>query len=110
MRQDIIDKLNELFSGTTDTIKVTYYTSESQEIIKFEMLEHEIEDENSTIRIIDGSDNKFFTPKTVIINPSVVDSVTYRADKENDSRIYSRNLAVMLKNKTRLELETVAFG
>lgn len=110
MRQDIIDKLNELFSGTTDTIKVTYYTSESQENIKFEMLGHNITEENGVIRIIDDSDIRFFTPKTVIIDLSNVKSVTYESDKTTDTGIHCRNVTVMMKDKSRIELETVAFG
>lgn len=77
MKQNIMGKLNRLFSGITDSIKVTYYTSKSKDIMKFEMLEHEIAEENGTIRIVDVSDNRFFTPKTVIIDLANVDSVTY---------------------------------
>lgn len=109
MRQNIMDKLNELFSGITDTVKVTCYAGGSQEVIKFEMLEHKITEENGIIKIIDGSDNRFFMPKTVSINPSTVDSVTYE-DGNDGSRIYSRKLAVNLKDGNRIELATVAFG
>lgn len=110
MRQNVLDKLNELFSGITDSIKVTYYTSESQEVIKFEMLEHKIAEENGTIRIIDVSDNRFFTPKTVIIDLANVDSVTYEDDKTDGSGIHCRSLIINLKDQGRIELETVAFG
>ena len=44
--------------------------------MKFEMLEHEIVEENGIVRIIDGTDNRFFTPKTVIIDLANVDYVT----------------------------------
>lgn len=105
-----MDKLNRLFSGVTDTIKITYYTSKSKEIIKFEMLEHEITEENGIIRIVDDTDNRFFTPKTVIIEKSMVGSVTYGSDKADDLGIHYRNLVINLKDQSRIELETVAFG
>lgn len=109
MKQNIMDKLNRLFSGIIDTIKITYYTSKSKEIIKFEMLEHKIAEENGTIRIVDGSDNRFFTPKTVIIDLADVDYVTYESDKTNDTGIHYRSLVINLKDKSRIELETVVF-
>lgn len=110
MKQNIMDKLNRLFSGITDSIKVTYYTSKSKEIMKFEMLEHEIAEENGTIRIVDVSDNRFFTPKTVIIDLANVDSVTYENDKTNNTGIHWRSLIINLKDQGMIELETVAFG
>lgn len=110
MRKNITDKLHKLFSGTTDTIKVTCYASDSQEVMRFEMLEHKITEENGIIKLIDGSDNMFFIPKTVTINPSTVESVTYKADNEAGSKLYSRSLSVMLKNGNRIVVETVAFG
>lgn len=105
-----MDKLNRLFSGITDSIKVTYYTSKSKEIMKFEMLEHEIAEENGTIRIVDVSDNRCFTPKTVVIDLANVDSVTYENDKTNGTGIHCRSLVINLKDKSRIEMETVAFG
>ena len=45
MRQDILKKLHKLLSGTIDTVKVTYYTSKSKKIMKFEMLGHKISEE-----------------------------------------------------------------
>jgi len=110
LKQKIIDKLHRLFNGTTDTIKVTYYTSKSKEIIKFEMLGHKITEENGIIRLIDDSDTRFFTPKTVIIEKSMVSSITYENDKTDDLGIHCRNLVINLKDKSRIELETVAFG
>lgn len=110
MRQDILDKLHRLFSGTIHTVKITYYTSKSHEIMKFEMLGHNITEENGVIRIIDDSDIRFFTPKTVIIDLSNVDSVTYESDKTNDTGIHCRNVAVMMKDGNMIEMETVAFG
>lgn len=110
MGQDILGKLHRLFSGTIDTVKVTYRSSKSKETMKFEMLGHKIEEEKGIIRIIDETDAKFFTPKTVIIDLSNVDSVTYEDDKADDSGIHCRNVGVMMKDKTRIEMETVAFG
>ena len=110
LKQNILDKLHRLFDGITDAIKVTYYASKSQEIMKFEMLGHNITEENGVIRIIDDSDIRFFTPKTVIIDLSNVKSVTYESDKTTDIGIHCRNVTVMMKDKSRIELETVAFG
>ena len=110
MKQNILDKLHRLFDGITDAIKVTYYASKSQEIMKFEMLGHNITEENGVIRIIDDSDIRFFTPKTVIIDLSNVGSVTYESDKTNDTGIQCRNVTVMMKDWNRIELENVAFG
>lgn len=110
MGQDILSKLHRLFSGTIDTVKVTYRSSKSKETMKFEMLGHKIEKENGTIRIIDDTETRFFTPKTVIIEKSMVSSVTYGRDKSDDSGIHCRKLAVNQKDKSRIEMETVAFG
>jgi len=46
MRQNIIDSLNKLFSGTIDTVKVTCSTPKSHDVIKFIMLGHEIQEED----------------------------------------------------------------
>lgn len=110
MRQNIINKLQRLFCGTIDTIKITYYTSKSQEIMKFEMSGHNITEENGVIGIIDDSDTRFFTLKTVTIDPSEVGNVTYENDKTEGSGIHCRNVTVMMKDGNRIELETVAFG
>ena len=110
LKQNILDKLHRLFDGITDAIKVTYYASKSQEIMKFEMLGHNITEENGVIRIIDDSDIRFFTPKTVIIDLSNVKSVTYESDKTDDKGIHYRNVTVMMKDGNRIEMETVAFG
>ena len=104
-----MDKLNRLFSGITDSIKVTYYTSKSKEIMKFEMLGHKIAEESGAIRIVDVSDNRFFTPKTVVIDPSEVGNVTYEDEKADGSGIHCRNVTVMMKDGNRIEMETVAF-
>lgn len=110
MRQNILDNLHSLFSGVTDTIKITYYNSKSKEIMKFEMSGHEIIEENGTVRIVDDIDTRFFTPKTVTIDPSEVGNVTYENDRAEGSGIHCRNLVINLKDKSRIELETVAFG
>lgn len=110
MRQDILKKLHKLLSGTIDTIKVTCRTSKMQEIMKFEMFGYAIEEKDGIIRIIDSSDNKFFSPNTVFINPSAVENVTYENGGENDSGIYCRKVVLSLEDKSRIELETVAFG
>lgn len=109
INKNVINNLHKLFSGTTDTIKVTYYTSKSKETMKFEMLGHNITEENGVIRIIDDTDTRFFTPKTVIIDLANVDYVTYESDKTNDTGIHYRSLVINLKDKSRIELETAAF-
>lgn len=78
--------------------------------MKFEMLEHKISEEKGIIRIIDDTDTRFFTPKTVIIEKSMVSSVTYGSDKTDDSGIHYRNVTVMMKDGNRIEMKTVAFG
>lgn len=110
MGQDILGKLHRLFSGTIDTVKVTYRSRKSKETMKFEMLGHKIEEENGTIRIIDDTETRYFTPKTVIIDLSNVENVAYESDKTNDSGIHCRNVDVMMKDGNRIEMETVAFG
>ena len=87
MRQDILSKLNKLFSGTIDTIKVTCCTS-------------------NVIKVSDDTGNGFFSPKTVTIDPTEVKKVTY----EDGSGIHCRNMVIMMKDGNRIELETVAFG
>lgn len=106
MRQDILSKLNKLFSGTIDTIKVTCRSSKLQEIMKFEMLGHEIEEDGNAIKVSDDTGNGFFSPKTVTIDPTEVKTVTY----EDGSGIHCRNMVIMMKDGNRIELETVAFG
>lgn len=110
MRQDILKTLHKLLSGTIDTIKVTCRTSKMQEIMKFEMFGYAIEEKDGIIRIIDSSDNKFFSPKMVFINPLAVENVTYENDRESGSEIHCRKVILSLEDKSRIELETVAFG
>lgn len=110
MRQDILSKLNRLFSGTIDTIKVTCRTSKLQETMKFEMLGHEITEDGNAIKVSDGTGNGFFSPKTVAIDPTEVKNVTYEDDKGDGSGIHCRKVVIMMKDGNRIELETVAFG
>lgn len=110
MRQDILSKLNKLFSGTIDTIKVTCRSSKLQEIMKFEMLGHAIEEDGNAIKVSDDTGNGFFSPKTVTIDPTEVKTVTYEDDREDGSGIHCRNMVIMMKDGNRIELETVAFG
>ena len=110
MKQDILGKLHRLFSGTIDTVKVTCRSSKSKGIMKFEMLGHKIIEENGAIRIIDDTETRYSTPKTVIIDVPNVDSVTYEDDKADDSGIYCKELAINLKDGDRIEMETIAFG
>ena len=84
MRQDILSKLNKLFSGTID----------------------KIEEDGNVIKVSDDTGNGFFSPKTVTIDPTEVKKVTY----EDGSGIHCRNMVIMMKDGNRIELETVAFG
>ncbi len=109
MRQNIIDSLNKLFSGIIDTIKVTYYTPKSHDVIKFTMLGHEIQEEDGLITVFDDKDNHTI-PKMVNIDPSAVDSVTYKDDRADELGIYSRNVVIRMEDMSKIELCTVGMG
>lgn len=60
------------------------------------------------IKIVDDTDNGAFTSKTVIINPLLVDSVTYENDKSNDAIVYRRKVIVRMEDQSWIELSTSA--
>lgn len=74
------------------------------------MLGHQIQEENGMIKIIDDTDNGAFTKKTIIINPSDVQSVTYENDKSDDVIIYRRKVTVRMDDQSRIELSTSVIG
>jgi len=109
MRQNIIDSLRKLFSGTIDVIRVTYHAPKSHGVIKFIMLGHEIQEADGLITVYDDRDNQTM-PKMVNIDPSVVDSVTYQDDKADELGIYSRHVIIRMEDKGWIELYTVGMG
>lgn len=110
MKENIINSLNKLFSGATGAIKVTYHTSRSHDIIKFDMLGHQITEDNGVIIVCDDKDSQTCVPKTITIDPLTVDSVVYKDDKSDSQRISSRNVVICLADKSRIELGTMAIG
>lgn len=110
MRENIIKNLKKLFSGATGVIKVTYYTNQLQDIIKFDMLGHRISEDNGIIIIYDDKDNQIYAPKTIAIDPLTVNSVVYEDDKSDSQRISSRNVVIHMVDKSRIELGTMAIG
>lgn len=111
MREDIINSLDKLFSGTIDTIKVTYYTPKSHDVIKFTMFGHEIREENELITVYDNRENNNqMIPKTVNIDPLAVDDVTYDDDQDNEMGIYGRSMVIRMTDGSMIEFRTVGMG
>lgn len=111
MRKAIIDSLNKLFSGTIDTIKVTYYTPKSHDVIKFTMFGHEIREENGLITVYDNSENNNqMNPKIVNIDPLAVDDVTYDDNQSGSLGIYERNVVIRMTDRSRIEMATMGMG
>lgn len=110
MKENIINSLEKLFSGSTGEIRVTYRTSKLQDIIKFDMLGHKITEKNGIITVYDDKDGQTCDPKTITIDPVAVDSVVYEDDKSDSQRISSRNVVICLTDKSRIELGTMAIG
>jgi hypothetical protein len=110
MKENIINSLKKLFSGATGAIKVTYHTSRSYDIIKFDMLGYQITEENGIITVYDDKDSQVYAPKTITIDPLTVDSVVYKDDKSDSQRISSRNVVIHMTDKSRIELGTMAIG
>ena len=108
MKENIITKLEKLFSGATGAIKVTYRTSRLQDIIKFDMLGHQITEENGIITVCDDKDSQAYAPKTITIDPMAVDSVVYEDDRSNSQKICSRNVIIHMADKSQIQLCTMA--
>lgn len=111
MRQNIIDSLDKLFSGSIDSIKITYYTPKSHDVIKFTMLGHGIKEENRLITVYDDKENSNqMIPKTVNIDPLAVDDVTYDDDQDNEMGIYGRSMVIKMTDGSRIEMATMGMG
>lgn len=111
MRQNIINNLNKLFSGTIDTIKITYYTPKFHDVIKFTMFGHGIREENGLITVYDDREhNDQIIPKTVNIDPLAVDDVTYDDNQNGSLGIFERNVVVKMTDGSRIEMATMGMG
>ena len=111
MRQNIINSLNKLFSGSIDSIKITYYTPKSHDVVKFTMLGHEIREENELITVYDNRENNNqMIPKTVNIDPLAVDDVTYDDDQDGSLGIYGRSMVIRMTDGSRIEMATMGMG
>lgn len=109
MKQNIINSLNKLFSGIIDTIKITYYTPDSHDIMKFAMLGHEIREDDGLITVFDDKDNQFMQ-KTVNIDPSMVGAVIYSDGNEDGLEIYEKYVVIRMKDESRIEMCTMGMG
>lgn len=56
MKKVITKNLNQLFSGTNDTLKITYHAPKSKDAIKFTMLGHRMMEEDGLITVYDDKD------------------------------------------------------
>lgn len=106
MRQTIINNLDKLFSGPNDTLKIAYHTPKSKDVIKFTMLRHRMTEEDGMIIIQDDKDSGF-VPKTVNINPSIVEDVTYEDSKTDGIGIFGKKVVISMKDGGEIELSTV---
>ena len=110
MRQNIIDSLDKLFSGSIDLIKITYYTPKSHDVIKFTMLGHEIKEDEGLITVFDDRDNGYITSKEVNIDPLAVDFVTYEDEQDGSFGIYGRSMVIKMTDGSRIEMATMGMG
>ncbi len=110
MRQNIIDSLDKLFSGSIDLIKITYYTPKSHDVIKFTMLGHEIKEDEGLITVFDDRDNGYITSKEVNIDPLAVDFVTYEDEQDGSLGIYGRSMVIKMTDGSRIEMATMGMG
>lgn len=106
MRQNIMKNLNKLFSGQNDTLKIAYHTPKSKDVIKFTMLRHRMTEEDGMIIIQDDKDNQSL-PKTVSIDSSAVESVTYEDGKADGIGIFGKKVVISMKDGGEIELSTV---
>lgn len=106
MRQNIIDNLNKLFSGIIDTLRITYHTPKSKDVIKFTMLGHRIMEEDGVITVQDDSDGQTM-PKTVNIDSSLVEDITYEDDRVDGVGIFRKKLVISMKDEGEIEMATV---
>ena len=106
MNQNIMDNLNKLFSGTIDTLRITYHTPKSKDVIKFTMLRHRMTEEDGMIIIQDDKDSGS-VPKTVNINPSIVVDVMFEDRNGVGIGIFGKKVVISMKGGGEIELSTV---
>lgn len=106
MRQNIMKNLNKLFSGPNDTLKIAYHTPKSKDVIKFTILRHRMMEEDGMIIIQDDKDSES-VPKTVNINPSIVEDVMYEDSKADGIGIFGKKVVISMKGGGEIELSTV---
>ena len=106
MRQNIMDNLNKLFSGTNDTLRITYHTPKSKDAIKFTMLGHKIVEEDDMITVYDDKDGQSI-PKTVNIDSSIVEDITYEDHRVDGVGIFRKKVIISMRDGGEIEMATV---
>ena len=106
VRQNIINNLNKLFSGTIDTLRITYHTPKSKDVIKFTMLGHRIMEEDGVITVQDDKDGQTI-PKTVNIDSSEVEDITYEDDRADGVGIFRKKVVISMRDGGEIEMATV---
>lgn len=106
MSQNIMDNLNKLFSGTIDTLKITYHTPKSKDVIKFTMLGHRIMEEDGVITVQDDKDSQPM-PKTVNIDSSLVEDIAYEDDRVDGVGIFRKKVVISMRDGGEIEMDTV---
>lgn len=109
MRQTIINNLNQLFSGTNDTLRIAYHAPKSKDAIKFTMLGHKMMEEDGLITVYDDKDGQSM-PKTVNIDSSMVEDVTYEDGKGDGMGIFGKKVVISMKDGGEIELSTVGIA
>lgn len=106
MSQNIMDNLNKLFSGTNDTLKIAYHTPKSKDVIRFTMLGHRVMEEDGVITVQDDSDGQSM-PKTVNIDSSEVEDITYEDDRVGGVGIFRKKVVISMRDGGEIEMTTV---
>lgn len=101
-----MDNLNKLFSGTNDTLRITYHTPKSKDAIKFTMLGHRIMEEGGVITVQDDKDSQPM-PKTVNIDSSIVEDIKYEDNRIDGIGIYRKKLVISMRDGGEIEMATV---
>ena len=105
----IMKNLNRLFSGNISMVKVTYHTPKIKDAIKFTMLGHKIVEEDDMITVYDDKDGQSI-PKTVNIDSSIVEDITYEDGNSDGLGIYGKKVVICMSDGSRILMETVAMG
>ena len=109
MVQVIMKNLNRLFSGNISMVKVTYHTPKIKDAIKFTMLGHKIVEEDDMITVYDDKDGQSM-PKTVNIDSSIVEDITYEDGNSDGLGIYGKKVIICMKGGGEIEMETMGMG